>query len=77
MEVNLQGIDAPIFLSSWGESVTPPDHGTVFTPTPGILAPNHQHLFIVRVDAEIDGNANTVAMVDVVPDGKGIQISRH
>ncbi|OXA62583.1 Copper amine oxidase 1 [Folsomia candida] len=69
MEVNLQGIDAPIFLSSWGESVTPPDHGTVFTPTPGILAPNHQHLFIVRVDAEIDGNANTVAMVDVVPDG--------
>ncbi|MEU7168769.1 primary-amine oxidase [Streptomyces morookaense] len=40
---------------------------------PGLLAPYHQHLFCVRLDAAVDGPANTVEEVDVVPlpDGPG------
>lgn len=70
MEVNLQGIDAPVFLASFNSDDPLPKHGTVLTGTPGVLAPNHQHLFVVRLDTEIDGNENTVAMTDVVPDGE-------
>jgi primary-amine oxidase len=34
---------------------------------PGLLAPYHQHLFCVRLDVAVDGPANTVEEVDVVP----------
>ncbi|MDX3071455.1 primary-amine oxidase [Streptomyces sp. NPDC088354] len=34
---------------------------------PGLLAPFHQHMFCVRLDAAVDGHANTVEEVDVVP----------
>ncbi|WP_329139590.1 primary-amine oxidase [Streptomyces sp. NBC_01476] len=33
---------------------------------PGLLAPNHQHLFCARLDVAVDGPANTVEEVDVV-----------
>lgn len=48
---------------------TPAGHGTVVAPQ--INAQYHQHFFALRLDAEIDGNQNTVAISDVVPlDGK-------
>ncbi|KAI0394865.1 copper amine oxidase [Xylariaceae sp. FL0594] len=34
---------------------------------PGVNAHNHQHLFCLRVDANVDGPNNTVFMADVVP----------
>lgn len=34
---------------------------------PGLLAPYHQHLFCVRLDVAVDGLANTVEEIDVVP----------
>ncbi|MGK5630956.1 primary-amine oxidase, partial [Streptomyces sp. URMC 123] len=34
---------------------------------PGLLAPYHQHLFCVRLDPAVDGPANTVEELDVVP----------
>ncbi|MDF3289170.1 primary-amine oxidase [Streptomyces silvisoli] len=40
-------------------------HGTEVAP--GLLAPYHQHLFCVRLDAAVDGARNTVEEVDVVP----------
>ncbi|MEU7136203.1 primary-amine oxidase [Streptomyces sp. NPDC046261] len=40
-------------------------HGTEIAP--GLLAPYHQHLFCVRLDVAVDGLANTVEEVDVVP----------
>ena len=35
---------------------------------PQLYAPNHQHFFNVRLDFDLDGVANTVQQVDVVPD---------
>ena len=35
---------------------------------PQLYAPNHQHFFNVRLDFDLDGTANTVSQVDVVPD---------
>ena len=43
-----------------------PKHGTMIAPL--LYAPNHQHFFNVRLDIGIDGIANTVQQVDVVPD---------
>ncbi|TJZ43519.1 primary-amine oxidase [Streptomyces piniterrae] len=34
---------------------------------PGLQAPFHQHLFCARLDPAVDGHANTVEEVDVVP----------
>ncbi|KAB5566288.1 copper amine oxidase [Coniochaeta sp. 2T2.1] len=34
---------------------------------PGVNAHNHQHLFCLRIDANVDGPKNTVFMVDAVP----------
>ncbi|KAI1472991.1 copper amine oxidase [Daldinia caldariorum] len=34
---------------------------------PGVNAHNHQHLFCLRIDANVDGPNNTVFMVDAVP----------
>jgi primary-amine oxidase len=38
---------------------------------PQLYAPNHQHFFNVRLDLDIDGNANSVYQVDVIPDEPG------
>ena len=38
---------------------------------PQLYAPNHQHFFNVRLDLDIDGTANSVYQVDVVPDEPG------
>jgi primary-amine oxidase len=35
---------------------------------PQVYAPNHQHFFNVRLDFDLDGTANTVQRVDVLPD---------
>ncbi len=35
---------------------------------PQLYAPNHQHFFNVRLDFDLDGMANTVQQVDVVPE---------
>jgi len=35
---------------------------------PQLYAPNHQHFFNVRLDFDLDGVANSVQQVDVVPD---------
>ena len=34
---------------------------------PGVNAHNHQHLFSLRIDSQIDGNENTVFQVDATP----------
>ena len=41
-------------------------HGAMIAPQ--LYAPNHQHFFNVRLDFDIDGEANTISQVDVVPD---------
>ncbi|HSQ54397.1 MAG TPA: primary-amine oxidase [Gemmata sp.] len=38
---------------------------------PQVYAPNHQHFFNVRLDFDLDGVANTVQRVDVLPDPPG------
>ncbi len=46
-----------------------PKHGVLIAPQ--LYAPNHQHFFNVRLDFALDGQANTVYQVDVVPDEPG------
>ncbi len=46
-----------------------PRYGTLVAPQ--VYAPNHQHFFNVRLDFDLDGMANTVQQVDVVPDELG------
>jgi primary-amine oxidase len=36
-----------------------------------VYAPNHQHFFNVRLDFDLDGTANSVYQVDVLPDEPG------
>ena len=38
---------------------------------PQLYAPNHQHFFNVRLDMDLDGVANSVYQIDVVPDPLG------
>ncbi len=38
---------------------------------PQLYAPNHQHFFNVRLDLDLDGTANSVYQVDVLPDEPG------
>lgn len=42
-----------------------PRHGTLLAP--GLYGPHHQHFFCVRMDMEVDGEANTVVEVDSEP----------
>ena len=42
-----------------------PRHGTAVAP--GLYGPNHQHFFCVRLDTDIDGQANTVVEVNSEP----------
>ncbi len=48
-----------------------PGHGTLVAP--GLTAPNHQHLFCMRLDMEVDGPRNSVIEQDVTgqPIGPG------
>jgi primary-amine oxidase len=46
-----------------------PTYGVLVAPQ--LYAPNHQHFFNVRLDFDLDGQANTVYQVDVVPDEPG------
>lgn len=46
-----------------------PKYGVLVAPQ--LYAPNHQHFFNVRLDFDLDGQANTVYQVDVVPDEPG------
>ena len=40
---------------------------------PQLYAPNHQHFFNVRLDFDLDGTANSVYQVDVLPDEPGAE----
>lgn len=46
-----------------------PKYGVLVAPQ--LYAPNHQHFFNVRLDFDLDGPANTVYQLDVVPDEPG------
>jgi primary-amine oxidase len=61
-EVKLTGI---LSLGAAPPGETPP-HGALVAPQ--LYAPNHQHFFNVRLDLDLDGCANSVYRVDVVPD---------
>ncbi len=61
-EVKLTGI---LSLGASPTEVSPP-HGVLVAP--GVYAPNHQHFFNMRLDFDLDGTANTVERIDVVPD---------
>jgi primary-amine oxidase len=52
-----------------------PDEKTPFgnLVAPQLYAPNHQHFFNVRLDLDLDGTANSVYQVDVLPDEPGPQ----
>ncbi len=52
-----------------GISAIPPGGGSDTAPaiTPELASPNHQHLFCVRLDFEVDGEANCVQEVDAIP----------
>ena len=61
-EVKLTGI---LSLAAYPPGETP-KHGNLVAPQ--LYAPNHQHFFNMRLDFDLDGTANTVHRVDVVPD---------
>ncbi|KAH7039574.1 peroxisomal copper amine oxidase [Microdochium trichocladiopsis] len=60
-EIKLTGI-LNTFVMNPGEDT----HGWGTQVYPGVNAHNHQHLFCLRVDANIDGSNNTVFMADAV-----------
>ena len=62
LEVKLTGILSMGAFAA-GEK---PRYGNLVAPQ--LYAPNHQHFFNVRLDFDLDGTANTVQQVDVVPD---------
>ncbi|PHH68000.1 hypothetical protein CDD80_320 [Ophiocordyceps camponoti-rufipedis] len=61
-EIKLTGI---LNTSAIGEGEDTGGWGTQVHP--GVNAHNHQHLFCLRIDANIDGPNNTVFVVDAVP----------
>jgi primary-amine oxidase len=63
VEMGLTGIVSQNLL---GTGATPGGHGTVTSAN--INSQYHQHFFAVRLDTEIDGNKNSVSVVDIVPD---------
>ncbi|RDA94712.1 hypothetical protein CP533_6774 [Ophiocordyceps camponoti-saundersi (nom. inval.)] len=66
-EVKLTGI---LNTSSIGEGEDSKGWGTEVYP--GVNAHNHQHLFCLRIDANIDGPKNTVFVVDAVPSDEAV-----
>jgi primary-amine oxidase len=61
-EVKLTGI---LSLGAYPPNESP-KYGALLAPL--LYAPNHQHFFNVRLDFDLDGMANTVHRVDVMPD---------
>lgn len=47
----------------------PSPYGTMLTP--GLYAPNHQHVFCTRLDTAVDGQNNTVVEIDTVAQPQG------
>lgn len=62
LEVKLTGILSMGAFASGKQ----PRYGNLVAPQ--LYAPNHQHFFNVRLDFDLDGTANTVQQVDIVPD---------
>jgi primary-amine oxidase len=60
-EVKLSGVISTGAIAP-GET---PKHGTLVAP--GLYGPHHQHFFCVRLDMEVDGEANSVVEVDSEP----------
>ena len=60
-EVKLTGV---ISTGAWRPATRPKD-GTMVAP--GLYGPHHQHFFCVRMDMAVDGNENSVVMVDSEP----------
>jgi primary-amine oxidase len=61
-------IELDVKLTGIVFSVATPEPGPYATQvTPELAAPYHQHLFNARLDVDVDGTANTVEEVDVVP----------
>jgi primary-amine oxidase len=58
LEVKLTGI-----LQTGATEGAAPAHGVLLSP--GLWAPNHQHLFCARLDVDVDGPGNSVYEVDV------------
>lgn len=56
-------------LGNWGPRKPYPKYGNLVAP--GLYAPNHQHIFNVRLDFAVDGIRNNVSQVDVVPEELG------
>ncbi len=52
--------------SPWGNVVSP-----------GALAPNHQHIFAVRIDPAIDGHSNTIVKEETLPLPMSPEINPH
>lgn len=66
-EIKLTGI---LSLGAFPPGETP-KYGNLVAPQ--LYAPNHQHFFNMRLDFDLDGTANSVYRVDVVPDPPGPQ----
>jgi primary-amine oxidase len=62
LEVKLTGI---LSLGAFPAGETP-HYGNLVAPQ--LYAPNHQHFFNVRLDFDLDGMANTIQQVDIVPE---------
>ncbi len=65
LEIKLTGIMSTMAVGPDG----PGPHASLIAP--GLAAPFHQHLFNVRLDAEVDGPVNSVYEVDTVPSPPG------
>jgi primary-amine oxidase len=65
LEVKLTGI---LSLGAFADGEKP-RYGALVAPN--VYAPNHQHFFNVRLDFDLDGPANSVQRLDVVPDPTG------
>ncbi|OAA57834.1 copper amine oxidase 1 [Akanthomyces lecanii RCEF 1005] len=61
LEARPTGIMSPVAIDAGKTS----PYGTVVGP--GVLAQNHQHIFAVRIDAAVDGHANTVTVEESLP----------
>ncbi|MBI2169799.1 MAG: primary-amine oxidase [Actinobacteria bacterium] len=65
MEVKLTGI-----LQTQGVDGAAADPNAAVV-SPGVAAPNHQHLFCFRLDLDVDGGPNTVYEMEAEPDPPG------
>ncbi|KAI9805178.1 MAG: Copper amine oxidase [Sarcosagium campestre] len=62
LEVKLTGI-----LNTYAMAPDEDTHGWGTQVYPGVNAHNHQHIFCLRLDPNIDGPSNTVYQVDAIP----------